>query len=252
MKRLPFVLIVIFAVAAVACSGGTEPSPDVEPLPTAASLSEAAEPAPAAAAVPEKEAAPAVQPAAKVAETEQKGGVFRRLWADPPTLDPHLTGDTTSAGIVVEVFSGLVALNTALELVPDIAERWEIDDTGTVYTFRLRGNVKFHNGNRVTAEDFKWSLERASQPNTASAVVDTYLNDIVGFEEYFEGDSSEISGIKVIDDLTLQITIDAPKGVLLGEDDISNGVRARSRGRRVAWTQLVGGQPGGNGAVQDD
>ena len=38
--------------------------------------------------------------------------VFRRFWSDPPTLDPHLTSDTTSAGIVVEVFSGLVSLNT--------------------------------------------------------------------------------------------------------------------------------------------
>ena len=218
MKRLLFVLIGIFAVAAVACSSGTEPSPDVEPLPTAASLSEAA-PAPAPAVEPAKEEtqAPAAQPAPSATESEQKGGVFRRLWADPPTLDPHLTGDATSAGIVVEVFSGLVALNTTLELVPDIAERWDIDDTGTVYTFRLRDNVKFHNGKRVTADDFKWSIERASQPNTASAVVDTYLNDIVGFEEYFEGDATEIIGIKVIDDLTLQISIDAPKAYFLAK-----------------------------------
>ena len=43
-------------------------------------------------------------------------GVFRRLWSDPPTLDPHLTGDTTSAGVVVEIFSGLVALDTELKL----------------------------------------------------------------------------------------------------------------------------------------
>ena len=52
--------------------------------------------------------------------------VFRRFWSDPPTLDPHLTSDTTSAGIVVEVFSGLVSLNTDLEIIPDIAENWSI------------------------------------------------------------------------------------------------------------------------------
>ena len=219
MKRLVFVLVAIFALAAAAC-GGTELTPDTEPLPAAAAASEAPA-APAPAGAPEKQEAeapaPVVQPAPVVAETEQKGGVFRRLWADPPTLDPHLTGDTTSAGIVVEVFSGLVALNTALELVPDIAERWDIDDTGTVYTFHLRDNVKFHNGKEVTAGDFKWSIERASQPNTASAVVDTYLNDIVGFEAYFEGDADEITGIKLIDDRTLQITIDAPKAYFLAK-----------------------------------
>ena len=213
MRRLALSLIAIFALAAAAC-GGTEVSPDTEPLP-ATSEAPAQAAAPAVAPAP---SAPDPAPAASSrSETEVKGGVFRRLWADPPTLDPHLTGDTTSAGIVVEVFSGLVALNTDLELVPDIAERWEIDSSGTVYTFFLRDNVKFHNGRRVTAEDFKWSVERASLPNTASAVVDTYLNDIVGFEDYFESRADEITGIKVIDDLTLQITIDAAKAYFLAK-----------------------------------
>ncbi len=144
------------------------------------------------------------------------GGIFRRLWADPPTLDPHLTTDTTSAGIVVEIFSGLVTLNTDLQLVPDIAESWTIDN-GVVYTFKLRDNVRFHNGKPVTAQDFKWSIERAAAPKTASPVADTYLNDIVGTEAYFDGKASEISGIKVIDDQTLQITIDAPKAYFLAK-----------------------------------
>ena len=50
-------------------------------------------------------------------------GVFRRLWQEPPTLDPHEAGDTASAGVLVEIFSGLVALNTALQVVPDLSER---------------------------------------------------------------------------------------------------------------------------------
>jgi len=99
--------------------------------------------------------------------------VFRRLWADPPTLDPHLTGDTTSAGVVVEIFSGLVALNTDLELVPDIAESWERSTDGLVYTFHLRPNAKFHDGKPVTAQDFKWSIERAANPKIGSTVADT-------------------------------------------------------------------------------
>ena len=143
-------------------------------------------------------------------------GTFRRLWSDPPTLDPHLTGDTTSAGVVVEVFSGLVALDTDLKLVPDIAESWTIDD-GTVYTFKLRPNAKFHNGKPVTAHDFKWSLERAAAPETASPVADTYLNDIIGAQDYIDDDASEITGIKVIDEHTLQISIDAAKAYFLAK-----------------------------------
>ncbi len=144
------------------------------------------------------------------------GGVLRRLWADPPTLDPHLTTDTTSAGIVVEIFSGLVSFNTDLQLVPDIAESWSIDN-GVIYTFRLREGVTFHNGRPVTAHDFKWSIERAANPGTASPVADTYLNDITGFQAYVEGRASEITGVKVIDDLTLQITIDAPIAYFLAK-----------------------------------
>lgn len=143
-------------------------------------------------------------------------GSFRRQWADPPTLDPHLTSDTTSSGIVVEVFSGLVALSTELELIPDIAESWKIQD-GVIYTFTLRPDVKFHNGDPVTAQDFKWSFERAAHPNTASAVAETYLNDIVGAKDYLDGLADEMSGLKVIDDRTLQITIDAPKAYFLAK-----------------------------------
>ncbi len=145
------------------------------------------------------------------------GGVFKRLWADPPTLDPHLTGDTTSAGVVVEIFSGLVALNTDLELVPDLAESWAIDDTGTVYTFKLRDNLTFHNGKRVTAEDVKWSLERAASPKLASHLADTYLNDIIGAQSYIDGNAGSIEGVQVIDDRTLQISIDAPKAYFLAK-----------------------------------
>ncbi|MDE2823441.1 MAG: ABC transporter substrate-binding protein, partial [Chloroflexota bacterium] len=139
------------------------------------------------------------------------------LWADPPTLDPHLTGDTTSAGIVVEIFSGLVTINTDLELVPDIAQEWQVDDTGTVYTFTLRDNATFHNGERVTAHDFKWSIERAASPELASHLADTYLNDIIGAEDYIEGNAESIEGVQVIDERTLQVTIDAPKAYFLAK-----------------------------------
>ncbi len=146
-----------------------------------------------------------------------KGGVFRRIWSDPPTLDPALVSDTTSMGIVAEVFSGLVTLNTDLRLEPDLAESWEISNDGTVYTFKIRSDAKFHDGKRVTAGDFKWSIERAANPKTVSPVAETYLNDIVGAMDVIEGRASEITGIKVIDDSTLQITIDAPKAYFLAK-----------------------------------
>ena len=145
------------------------------------------------------------------------GGVFNRLWSDPPTLDPHLAGDTTSSGIIVEIFSGLVAFDPDLNLIPDLAESWEISNDGTVYTFKIRDNAVFHDGKKVTAQDFKWSFQRAANPVTASAVADTYLGDIIGVNEVINGEVSDIKGIKVIDDLTLQISIDSPKAYFLAK-----------------------------------
>ncbi len=225
MKKLIYLLFVLMSISTVACgltgmgSGQPEETTTTAPAPSVSLLSDTPKPTDEMASETDKtETEPDEVDEASAREFTEplSGGVFRRLWADPPTLDPHLTSDTTSAGIVVEVFSGLVALNVDLQLVPDLAESWTIDK-GVVYTFKLRPNATFHNGKPVTAEDFKWSLERAANPKTASPVADTYLNDIEGAMEYIEGNASEISGIKVIDNRTLQITIDAPKAYFLAK-----------------------------------
>jgi oligopeptide transport system substrate-binding protein len=150
---------------------------------------------------------------------QEKGGVLKRLWADPATLDPHLVTDTTSAGLVVELFSGLVSLNSALEIVPELAESWDISADGKVYIFKLREGILFSDGSPITARDFKWSFERAAHPDTESPVASIYLEDIVGSMEVIDGDGSitDISGVKIIDDSTLQITIDAPKAYFLAK-----------------------------------
>ncbi|MCH2308176.1 MAG: peptide ABC transporter substrate-binding protein [SAR202 cluster bacterium] len=147
----------------------------------------------------------------------QGNDALRVLGSDPPTLDPHMTSDTTSAFYVVEIFSGLVSIDTNLQLVPEIAESWKVSPDGKTYTFKLKRGVKFHNGKTVRAQDFKWSLERAAAPTTASPVADTYLNDIVGATDYMKGNANEISGVTVVDDRTLQITIDAPKAYFLAK-----------------------------------
>ena len=224
MKRALAALLALASFTAIAC-GDSEALPETAvlqelPAQSAQAASTDAPPTPIIRPSPTPEApeSPAEAPAAvEAVERTPGGGVFRRLMGDPPTLDPHLTGDTTSAQVVVEVFSGLVTISTDLELIPDIAHRWDIDEGGTVYTFHLRDDVNFHNGKPVTAGDFKWSVQRAAAPETASPVADAYLGDIVGYRAYADGDASEISGIQVVDDLTLRITIDAPKAYFLAQ-----------------------------------
>ena len=125
---------------------------------------------------------------------------------DPATT--HGSGDK-------RIYSGLVSLDPHLNLIPDLAESWDISPDGTVYTFHLRTNAKFHNGRAVTAQDFVYSWERAASPAIQSDTVLTYLSDIVGVKEMKAGQADHISGLKAIDDHTLQVTIDAAKPYFL-------------------------------------
>jgi ABC-type transport system substrate-binding protein len=143
-------------------------------------------------------------------------GELRLFGADPITMDPACASDAGSAEYIVEIFSGLVGFDDDLNVVGDIAERWDTNPDNTVYTFHLRPNVLFHDSSRrVTAGDFKYSLERALNPDTLSTVGEVYLDDIVGAEEYADGGAEEVTGIRVLDDNTLEITINEPSSFFL-------------------------------------
>ena len=137
--------------------------------------------------------------------------------AEPPTIDPALMSDTSASEYVVELFSGLVTLNHQLQIVPDLAESWDISKDGLSYTFKLREGAKFHSGKPVTAKDFKYSWERAADPKLGSPTADTYLGDIKGVSEKLEGKATEISGVKVIDDRTLQVELVQPRFYFLAK-----------------------------------
>lgn len=147
--------------------------------------------------------------------TPTGGGTLHLFGADPNTLDPAASADTDSFLIINQVYSGLVKLDDNLEPAPDIAEGWDTSEDGRTFTFHLRDNVTFQDGRKVTAADFKYSWERACDPATGSTVAKTYLGDIVGANDVLAGKTKEISGVKVIDDRTLQVTIDAPKSYFL-------------------------------------
>ena len=93
---------------------------------------------------------------------------------------------TYSAGNKL-VFSGLVSFDPHLNLTPDLAETWDVSGDGTVYTFHLRDNARFHDGRFVTAQDVVYSWERAASSQLASDTVLTYLGDIVGVREMAAG-----------------------------------------------------------------
>ena len=200
-KTLLLAFGMLFLVAACSGSSGsseTTPSTGDSPEPTASS------------------SAPAAADTTDSAEPLE-GGRFVRLYVDPPTLDPHLTTDATSAQVIVEIFGGLVTIDRNLDVVPDLAESWDISADGRVYTFRIRPDAVFHDGKPVTAEDVRWSLERVTDPLTEAPNVDQYLGDIVGVDAKLAGDVLEISGVQVINGRTIEITIDASKSFFLAK-----------------------------------
>ena len=146
-----------------------------------------------------------------------EAGVLTLFGIDPWTLDPALVGDANSHQYIVQIFSGLVRLGDDLEPVPDIAQRWELSPDGTTYTFYLREDVFFHDGRQVTAEDFKYSWERACLPETGSQTAATYLGDIIGAQDILSGASEDMSGVRVLGDFILEVTIDAPKSYFLSK-----------------------------------
>ncbi len=157
--------------------------------------------APPPAGAPAEQAAPAAKP--KVLTIAQT--------VDPGTADPQLT--TAEYFLPLNVFDRLVEAVTTgpgqSELVPGLAERWEISDDGLVYTFHLRPNVKFHNGATLTADDVIFTFDRMLNPATKALNTD-FLDMIAGATERMEGAAEMTAGLKKIDDLTVEITLAAP------------------------------------------
>jgi len=143
--------------------------------------------------------------------------VLNLYGVDPYTLDPAVSGDATSHEYIVQIFGGLLRPGDDLSPAPDIARRWDVSDDGLVYTFHLRSDAVFHDGRSVDAGDFKYSWERACHPDTASQTAPAYLGDIMGVDEMLSGDAESISGVEVVDDYTLRVTIDEPKSYFLSK-----------------------------------
>jgi oligopeptide transport system substrate-binding protein len=129
---------------------------------------------------------------------------------NPREYDPA----ATHGGGNKRLFGGLVSFDPEMNVVPDLAESWQVEG-GTIYTFTLRAGARFHDGRPVTAHDVVYSWERAADPELESDTVLAYLGDVVGVKEMREGEADHIVGIAAVDDHTLRVTIDAPKPYFL-------------------------------------
>jgi oligopeptide transport system substrate-binding protein len=128
---------------------------------------------------------------------------------EPKELDPHVATGVTEHHIIMSLLEGLVAEDPVdLHPVPGVAESWDISADGKIYTFHLRENAKWSNGERVIAQDFLETYRRILTPSLAAE--SAYMHFVVKNAEAFNigkvKDFAEV-GYKVLDDLTLQITL---------------------------------------------
>ena len=142
---------------------------------------------------------------------EETARVFRfRLGSDPPSLDPIHCTDTSSGSVVFRMFEGLVEQDpVTLEIVPSLAESWEISDDGLTYTFHLKKGVRFHNGRALTSGDFRWNFERCLTPENISER-SWVLAPIKGASEMLEGKATSLSGMETPDDYTVILRLEKP------------------------------------------
>ncbi|MGF1689981.1 peptide ABC transporter substrate-binding protein [Photobacterium kagoshimensis] len=129
-----------------------------------------------------------------------------------PTLDPTFSSDTASSRVIQDMFEGLVSEGMNGDVIPALAESWEVDDTGTVYTYHLRKDALWSNGQPITAEDFEYSLKRAINPATAAPYA-WYLTmaRFKNAEAINKGEKPiDELGVEAVDARTLKITLDQP------------------------------------------
>jgi oligopeptide transport system substrate-binding protein len=143
--------------------------------------------------------------------------LYRGNGTEPETLDVHRSSGMPEFDLEVELFEGLVHYGPAGEPVPGVAERWTISDDGLTYTFALRANARWSNGDPVTADDFVYALRRAVAPATASRYA-FILFPIANAEEISSGKLADPTqlGVSAPDARTVVLRLKAPTPYFLG------------------------------------
>ena len=136
---------------------------------------------------------------------------------EPQAIDPHITSGVPEHRIIQSIFEGLVTKNPySLEIEAGVAQSWEISEDGRLYTFHINEEARWSNGDPITAEDFRWSWQRALDPALGNQYNYMYF-PIVNAEEFATGriaDFDEV-GVTVIDEHTLEVALRAPTSYFL-------------------------------------
>jgi oligopeptide transport system substrate-binding protein len=129
---------------------------------------------------------------------------------EPETLDVHKTSTVGESHVMRDLYEGLVIKNNKGEMVPGVAEKWEMADDGKLFRFTLRANAKWSNGDPVKASDFVFAYRRIMNPETGAKYANV-LFPILNAEKVNKGQAKvEELGVKAVDDRTLEVRLEQP------------------------------------------
>lgn len=143
--------------------------------------------------------------------------LHQNIGAEPRDLDPQLMQTNAHFNVLMALYEGLIGYDPHdLHPVPGVAERWDISDDGRLYTFHLRADARWSNGDPVTAQDFEFSVRRMLSPKFATPYKH-YFDIIRGAEDFGAGRSFDFAavGVRALDDRTLRIELRQPAPYLL-------------------------------------
>ena len=137
------------------------------------------------------------------------------LEQEPSTLDPAKSSTSPEATVQLQLFDGLVRLDDKGEPEAAIAKSWTMSDDGTTYTFHLRPNLKWSNGEPLTAHDFEYAWKRTLDPDTGAD--NAYMLYVIKNGEAFNNGKADRDdvGVEAIDDDTLVVTLEHPTAYFL-------------------------------------
>lgn len=143
--------------------------------------------------------------------------VLRRgNFLEPESLDPHRARGAEAANILRDLYEGLTREGPAGDILPGVAERWEVSDDGRIYTFYLRDDARWSNGDSVTAADFVAGIQRSLSPETGSPYAQT-LAIIENARAILAGEAKPAAlGVIARGERELEIRLESPAPYLLG------------------------------------